>query len=135
MATAPEKLISDESEVLLRQVHPQWFQEKRLYSAAFRPTPKDQGELSVHSKALIEPEPCFDEYVEKYGKDKSAGVWGLSVADLNAQFIKAYRDPIDGDEPHCVADFNPHTKSQWEKLSKKLRAAADARGPLHLPAE
>lgn len=135
MAIAPEKLISDESEILLRQVHPQWFQDKRLYSAAFRPTPKDEGELSVHSKALIEPEPSFHEYAKKYGDDKSAGVWGLSIADLNAQAIKAYRDPFENDEPHCVADFNTHTKSQWDKIGKKLRAAADTRGPLFMPTE
>lgn len=42
--------------LLHRQVHPSWIQEGRVTSQAFKPTPKDEGMLSVYDGDVSGPE-------------------------------------------------------------------------------
>ncbi|OQC41352.1 MAG: hypothetical protein BWX66_00754 [Deltaproteobacteria bacterium ADurb.Bin058] len=41
--------------LLLRQIHPDFIQNQRVSSQAFRPTPKDERKLSVYDGDLITP--------------------------------------------------------------------------------
>jgi|GEM_PF-2963774 len=65
------------SDLLLRQIHPGFIQRGRATSQAFRPTPKDEGQLSVYNGNMIEPQPVWQHYSEVL-KKASVGARAVS---------------------------------------------------------
>ena len=65
----------NDTTLLYRQIHPSFVQDGRVTSQAFRPTPKDQNQLSVYDGDLIGPPAAFEHYTEKL-KHASVGVLG-----------------------------------------------------------
>jgi hypothetical protein len=130
---------SDETEILLRQVHPSFIQEGRVSSQAFRPTPKDQKKLSVNRSSLIEAREAFIFYTERK-KLASAGVWGVSVREVTEiAGLNIEEDPITDppeDPSHSLIDFSGiDSENKIKPISSKLAEKARTRGSLFSPAD
>lgn len=112
--------------VLLRQVNPAWIQSGRVTSQVFKPTPKDQKQLSVYDGDQITAFDSWRHYTEALGF-ASVGVLGVSVAECRSLHLDARPDPEPFPE-HAVIGFGELTNTQIEKKAKQLRALAEARG-------
>jgi hypothetical protein len=117
--------------LLLRQIHPGFVQNGRPTSQAFRPTPKDENQLSVYNGALIAPKASWHHYTETLSFE-SAGVMALSHAECLGERLHVIEDKVPFPE-HCSIDFSGLKKSEVDKTSKKLAAFAKARDWLFLP--
>ncbi len=114
-------------DILFRQVHPIWLDGGRPTSQAFRPTPKDNNILSVYLGCLLSAEQAYVHYTENL-RFLSAGVWGLSYAEVEQENLTHRHLPVDQNPAHGGIDFSGHSKNQQEKISKKLKAKAVIRG-------
>ncbi len=115
-----------EATLLYRQINPSWFQQGRVTSQAFKPTPKDNKRLSAYDGDQINAEDSWQHYTTEL-KFTSVGVLAVSLAECTAQELPVEADP----EPfpsHCLIKFDECSNSQMEKKAKHLRETADARG-------
>lgn len=117
--------------LLLRQIHPDFVQQGRPTSQAFRPTPKDENQLSVYDGARITAPASWHHYTERLNM-KSAGVMALSCEECAAEQLMIIEDRVPFPE-HCSIDFSGLKKSEVEKKSKKLAAYAKGRDWIFLP--
>ena len=117
--------------LLYRQVHPNWTVDGGISSQAFRPTPKDEGLLSVYDGDKIDPEAAWHHYRSELGL-ASAGVLGVSVAECNDLQLPARPDPAPFPE-HAVINFTGLSNSKRERKADRLKAAANERGWLFRP--
>jgi len=111
---------------LLRQINPNFIQDGRVSSQAFRPTPKDEGRLSVYDSDLIDPSAAFAHFTGNLGF-QSCGVQAVTVAECAGLDLPARPDPAPFPE-HAVIDFSAFQKRQVEGKAKQLRVLAEARG-------
>lgn len=112
--------------LLLRQIHPNFIQDGRVTSQAFRPTPKDEFLLSVDDGDRINAESSWQRFIANPAC-KSIGVQALAQAECTAQDLPV----IENGEPHpehCSIDFTAFDKKVIEKKAKLLRAQAEKRG-------
>ena len=131
MPIATEHLISDASELLHRNAHPDFIQNGRISSQVFKLKTADKGQLSVqqNSKAI-----AAIAYARYTARDfESAGVWSVTVAECSELSLKAYDDPLPDDDSHAVLDLTRFTTSQAHKLADKLAHKARARGCQYSP--
>lgn len=138
-------VINDGSEILLRNIHPSWMDRGKPTSQAFRPMPKDAGQLSVDRGSKCLPLAAFELHVSKVDQVgerlRSAGVYGLSVGECAECGLPSVDDPLTGivgqvDNPnHAYIDFRSVELKVYEKTSKKLKALALQRGVLYEPTE
>jgi hypothetical protein len=121
----------DSETLLLRQIHPTFVQNGRPTSQAFRPTPKDEDQLSVYNGAMITAAASWHYYSETLNLE-SAGVMAFNRAECASQKLNVIEDgvPIPA---HCYVDFSEMRKPDVEKKSKKLAAFAKERGWLFQP--
>jgi hypothetical protein len=112
--------------LLLRQVHSSWVQEGRVTSQAFKPTPKDEGRLSVYDGDQIEAEASWRHFTSTLQRS-SVGVLGITVGEFRAESLSVIPDP-DTFPEHVLVDYRGHTAGQVEKKSKRLRSIATERG-------
>ena len=112
--------------LLYRQVHPNFIVHGNVSRQAFRPTPKDNGLLSVYDGDKIDPESSWNHYRRNLGL-ASVGVLGVSVAECNDLELPTRPDPTEYPE-HVVIDFTGLNGSQTRRKAGRLRAAANARG-------
>jgi hypothetical protein len=130
--------LTDDEELLYRQVHPSFVRDGRPSSQAFRPTPKDHGKLSVAQGSLTTAAAAFELYTAGLVLP-SAGTWAVSVGDCREQVLNVFSDPLTSppekvaDPAHAVVDFSPHSKSQGEAKGARLARKAVERGRLHPP--
>ena len=117
--------------VLLRQVHPSFFQNGRVTSQVFRPTPKDEQKVSLYDGDKIGPEPAHRHYTEVL-ECASIGVLGVTVAECEELELPAIEDPEPFPE-HIVLDFSAFEKKAVETKAKLLKAKAEIRGWLFGP--
>ena len=115
--------------LLYRQIHPDFVQNGRPTSQAFRPTPKDENKLSAYHGDKIQPKASWDHYTGVLGY-ASVGVMGITNAECAAQSLPVHSDGIPFPE-HCSIDFSSLTKSATEKIAKNLAMDAVARGWLY----
>lgn len=115
----------NDATLLLRQIHPSFMKLGRPTSAAFRPTPKDEFELSVYDGDQITPRAAHAHYCSQ--KCDSAGVMAVTVSECSALELSARPDPTPFPE-HAVIDFKGLGTNQCEKKGKKLRDMAVQRG-------
>ncbi len=130
--TAPAPLV-DPDELLFRQVHPTFVQDERPSSQAFKPTPKDEKQLSVARGSLTDPVSAHDLHVRAKGL-QSAGTWAISVAEAQAEGLPTLPDPLTepvADPAHALVDFTAHSNSQVNTKGSRLAAKARDRGRLH----
>ncbi|MFI5297922.1 MAG: hypothetical protein ACHREM_07465 [Polyangiales bacterium] len=132
--------LTDDDEFLFRQVHPTFVRDGRPSSQAFRPTPKDEGKLSVARGALTTAEDAYTLHTQRRGL-ASAGSWAVTVGECREQALVAVEDPIESsadavvDPAHALVDFAQVSKSQAEAKGARLARHAHDRGRLHPPIE
>jgi hypothetical protein len=117
--------------LLLRQIHPNFVQDGRPTSQAFRPTPKDENKLSFYNEAMIPAAASWLHYTEILNFE-SAGVMALSHAELTSEQLNVIEDRYPFPE-HCSVDFSGLKESEVRKKSKKLAAYAKDRDWLFQP--
>jgi len=128
--TAP---LEDSEELLYRQVHPSFLQDERPSSQAFKPTPKDERQLSVARGALTDPVQAHDLHVRNKGL-KSAGTWAVTVGEALSEGLASIPDPLTepvADPAHALIDFTACSNSQMNAKGSRLAAKARERGRLH----
>ncbi len=112
--------------LLYRQIHPNFIQNGRPTTQAFRPTPKDENQLSVYDGDKIQPQASWEHYtgVLKY---RSVGVMAITNAECSAQSLPVVADGKPFPE-HCSIDFSSLKRSAIEKAAKVLAVRAVTRG-------
>lgn len=117
--------------LLYRQIHPTFVQLGRVTSQAFRPTEKDEFQLSAYDGDMIDAEPSWVHYTTQLGYG-SCGVLAVAVGECVGLDLRVEPAP-DTFPEHVLVDFRAHNGSQMEKRSKKLRGCAERRGWMYQP--
>ena len=112
--------------LLLRQIHPKFIQHDRVTSQAFRPTPKDENQLSVDNGDRISAADSFARFSAQ-PECLSAGVMAVSQGECQVCGVQVVEDGVPYVE-HCYLDFAPFGGNQVKKIGKKLAAKAQERG-------
>ncbi len=130
---------------LFRQVRESELQNGVLSSLAFRPMPKDHGELSVDVERLvINQQPVHTTAQQAYesfkansgGGRNSAGVWAVTTQECSDYGLNAYHQPKTDPPPnpvHGYVDFKPVPEKDWRKKGARLAECAMKRGCVHPP--
>jgi hypothetical protein len=130
--------------LLFRQVHPD-HNKNGLSSGAFRPTPNDEGLLSVDCSEIFTSQVSYETHLQKTkpAKDgkgreflKTDGTWAISRDSCVTENLPVSYDPVK-DEPyqpeniaHHLIDYNGVEKTKIRNLAKRLRDEADKIGKL-----
>ena len=112
--------------MLHRQMNPSWIQNNRVTSQAFKPTPKDEGLLSVYDGDQITADKAWVHFTTTLGF-QSVGSLAVTVQECRQNELPVEPKPEQFPE-HVVINFTAFGGNQIEKKAKKLRAAAEARG-------
>lgn len=138
MSEAPPEQLTDETELLFRQVNPGFVRDGRVGSQAFRPTPKDQRMLSVARASRTTAEAAFQHHTGCL-KLSSAGTWAVTVGECTQLGLSARPDEVTEqpcpDPAHAVVDFSGLSNSKVEAHGTRLARLANDRGRLHPPVE
>jgi hypothetical protein len=123
--------LTDGDELLLRQIAPAFVVDGAITSAAFTPTRKDDGLLSVSRGSLVTPQQAWERHTRDKGL-KSVGTWGVSVKESE---LPCHGDPTDDppDDAHALIDFRGLSRGAVERRAKLLREVAAGRGCLYAP--
>lgn len=112
--------------LLLRQIHPNFVQQGRVTSQAFRPTPKDENLLSVDDGDRISAAKAFARFTAA-PNCRSAGVMAVAQAECAALEL-----PVIGDgkpyPEHCSIDFAGCSPNERDRKAKRLAHGAQERG-------
>lgn len=125
MSLGPQLIDPDEQ--LLRQVHPSWIQQGRPSSQAFRPTPKDEGLLSVSRGAKTSAADAFDLHTRVKGL-QSVGVWSVLVGQCTDAKLDVFEDPLTEpfpDPAHAVVDYRGLGDKEVRARAQLLKASAE----------
>jgi hypothetical protein len=115
--------------LLLRQVHPSFVQAGRITSQVFRPTPKDENQLSVYDGDQIVAEAAWKHFTNE-PTCSSAGVMAVSHSQCVELALAIIADGVPFPE-HASIDYSAFAKSDIEKKAKVLKGYAQARGWLY----
>lgn len=127
--------LSEDTEVLFRQVHPSFIQNDQPSSQPFAPTLKDNNKLSVDRSSLTTA--AASHALHTGAGHASAAVYGVSVAEFRAEALPCISDPLkaaDGEPAnpaHAYADYSGHGISQQKLKAKRLKLKASTRGRLY----
>lgn len=123
----------DKGTLLLRQVHPSWMvgdtiSQQVFSSQTFKPTPKDNGLLSVYNGDVFDAYAAFDHFTSQ--GHPSAGVVGVTPAECDSIPVPVLDDnyPFLG---HCSLDYRELSGSGIKKAASTLKACAQERGWLY----
>ena len=134
MPNASAELTDDETELLLRQVHPSFVRDGRVGSQAFRPTAKDKRLLSVARGSMTSAEEAFKLHTDCL-RLASAGTWGVAVGECTALGLPTRSDPVEEepcpDPAHAIVDFSELSNSKIEAQGARLARHANDRGRLY----
>ena len=122
--------LMDANTTLLRQVPPSFLDGEAPTSQAFVPFPKDKNMLSVYDGDQCNAEGAYVHYTTVL-KLSSAGVWGVTVAEVTNTGLASRPDPVGGNAAHALVDFSGLSPKEQRRRAKLLLAFADARGCLH----
>lgn len=120
----------NDNTLLYRQIHPSFVQEGRVSSAAFRPTPKDQMQLSVYDGDKLTPESAYRHYHDELHL-KSIGVLAVSVSDCNNESLEVIADYCTHPY-HVLIDFTGKESNQTKRIAEHLKAKALLSGWLYV---
>ena len=116
--------------LLLRQIHPSFVQNGRATSQAFRPTPKDESQLSLDNGDKVLPEVAWRRF-SLQPECSSYGVMAVSHGECSTNSIRVVEDGAPYPE-HCYIDFSSFGTKASERIGKKLAALAHSRGWLYV---
>jgi hypothetical protein len=111
---------------LLRQVNPNFIQDGYITSQVFRPTPKDEQQLSVYDGEKISASAAHAHFVQN-PSCSSAGIVAVSVDECTTLDLSTIPDP-DTFPEHALIDFTGLEKKDTERKAKQLKALAINRG-------
>lgn len=117
--------------LLLRQIHPNFVQQGRVTSQAFRPTPKDENRLSVDDGDRVTAAVAFARFTAT-PNCQSAGILAVTQAECAEQELPVTADGQPYPE-HCSIDFTACTPGERDRKAKRLARAAQERGWQFLP--
>jgi hypothetical protein len=111
-------------------------------SQGFRPTrAEDAGCLSVDRATMTTAEAAFvlckSLPPEGFGNANAKSTWAVSLTEVAELRLTLWADPVAAAAPlpanpaHAVIDFEDLTRNDQERLAKKLKAKAIARGCRH----
>ena len=127
--TAP-KLLTDPDELLFRQVPSAWMDDGVSSNQAFRPTRKDEGQMSIARGSLTTAEDVYKHYTAVMNLD-SVGTWALTVGEAGAAGLQSF-DHHRADIPaHGFIDFRDLSRRNAERKSMILGPHARERGRLY----
>ncbi|MDX6404415.1 MAG: hypothetical protein QOH70_1870 [Blastocatellia bacterium] len=133
MPIGPKYLISNSSELLHRNVHPQFILDNRITSQAFLLKNDDYGKLSVQQNSMASAEVAYERYTSR--GFESGGVWSITIAECDELGLRVHSDPIDEDDSHSIVDLTAYSKTQARKYTDKLSRRAQDRGCQYCPAD
>jgi len=120
--------VSDDC-LVLRHVHPQAIDGDKVESWAFAPNSGDDCKMSVTQPSQVDARTAFEEYTATH---KSAGMWGLTTAEVDASGTRVIDDQAaNPDLPagHAFIDYRDLDKQRKiTKHARKLRDTAVNRG-------
>ncbi|MFN9304278.1 MAG: hypothetical protein ACK6DA_16085, partial [Candidatus Kapaibacterium sp.] len=123
----------DKDTLLLRQVHPSWMvgdtiSQQVFSSQTFRPTPKDNGLLSVYNGEVFDAYAAFDHFTSQ--GHPSVGVVAVTPAECESIPVPVLDDnnPFHG---HCSLDYRNLSGTGIKKAASTLKANAQERGWLY----
>lgn len=135
--------VSASGEILFRQVNPGWFaQDGEPSSQAFYPWREDdECCLSVDRASKTQADAAYTLFTAPrpagFG-GTSAGVWGISVQEVDDANVTAWDDPVDAcdDAPanlaHGVVDFSDHQSEKKKRnVGRILKVKALSRGRVY----
>lgn len=126
-------VLTDDSEVLLRQVHPSHEIQTNagISSEAFVPSEDDRDLLST-LRGRVDPAEAYRRWTEDLSHE-SLGTYGVAVGEVEGAGLRAIDDEGSaGVADHASIDFTAlASKGQQKKRGRKLRDAAIQRGCLH----
>jgi hypothetical protein len=125
-----ETLLTDPAEVLYRQVHPNFIAEGQPTAQAFRPFPRDEGEVSIARGALTTAAAAFAHYTEVL-RFASAGTWAVTVGEAALHGLACYDQPRDDTPAHGFIDFRMLKPANIRASSNLLLLDALARGRVY----
>lgn len=117
----------NDNTMLLRQIHPNFVQNDKVSSQAFRPTTKDNERLSVYDGDRFTAISSYQHYTANH---KSVGVMGVTIEECSVLGLIIQDDPSEF-PGHAVIDFSGLTKTAIEKKSKQLKVVASQRNWLY----
>jgi len=117
------------STLLLRQIHPSFIQAERVTSQAFRPTPRDENQLSVDDGDQISAAAAWQRF-SRQPNCQSIGVLGITVEECTQRNLSVIPDGAPYPE-HVSIDFQGIANKQIEKIAKLLASQARTRGWLY----
>lgn len=129
------KQLTDDAEILFRQIHPNFWQDGEPSSQPFMPTPKDKNQLSIDRSTLTTAAGSFALFAGNGHATKA--VYGLTVGEFRILEIDCQSDPLPPTEfrsanpAHASADYSAHGGNQQKTKAKRLKQNAIARGQLH----
>lgn len=114
------------TEELYRQVNPNFVQGATLSTQVFKPTQADNGLLSVSRSSKTSAKVAFERFLA-CGR-KSVGVIAVTVAQVEAQGLKAHEDKdVPTDDTHALIDFNGKTEDEARRARTQLTLLAQGR--------
>lgn len=136
---ADEILLEDPTELLWRQVNPQFFDNGQVTSQAFRPNSGDANLISTSRQSKQDAKGAYDFHTTILGLE-SAGTWSVSVFDVTSAGARAIDDSESGSAPpppcppgHTSIDVRPYGKGTCRRIGSKLSEAANLRGRQYPP--
>ena len=127
--------LTDDAEILFRQIHPNFWQDGEPSSQPFLPTPKDKNKLSIDRSTLTSASASFALFTGNGHSTKA--VYGLTVGEFRILEIICHSDPLPSidsgaaNPAHAFADYSAHSGNQQKTKAKRLKQNAIARGQLH----
>ena len=124
--------LTDGSEVLFRQIHPQFFQDGEPASNRFMPSDADQNLLSVDRSSLVTAAQSHAHYTSNGAA--SAAVFGVSVHEFGKESIECVADPRPAENErlqntaHALANYSSHSPKHQKNVAKRLKIMAVTRG-------
>ena len=121
------------TQLLWRQVHPNWYLNGRVLGISFRPTPKDEMKLSTRTDGITAKE-AYLEHTEDLGL-KSSGTWAISVGEVIDLLLRAIDDSTLTGRPksHAFVDFRGAERKAVEIAARILADRANERGCVYRP--
>lgn len=119
------------NERVVKNLHPQDYDNGRINSLAFNPSKSHDFRLSLDRLSLTTA-------IEAHNRHKleglsTVGVCGVYVADFNFQSINCFEDEIPKNPAHCFADFSSFGPSDRKRKARELANKSASYGLDYFP--